>query len=63
MVRVCPRCSNVDIDKLKEVVGEENVKTGCIGMCRAYSKEAVVKVDGEVLIKETQQELFDELSK
>ncbi len=35
MIRVCPNCSNVDVNKLKTLVGEENVKTGCIGQCRA----------------------------
>lgn len=58
MVRVCPYCSNVDVDKLKELVGEENVKTGCIGQCRAFKKEAVGRIDGELVIKETQDEFF-----
>lgn len=58
MIRVCPYCSNIDVNKLKEVAGEENVKTGCIGACRAFSKEAVGKIDGELVIKQTQDEFF-----
>lgn len=63
MIRVCPYCSNVDVDKLKEVAGEDNVKKGCIGACRAFSKEAVAKIDGELVIKQSEQELFDSLKK
>lgn len=62
-VRVCPYCSNVDLDKLAEVVGEDKVQRGCIGQCRAYKKEAVVKVNTNLVIKESQEELFKELSK
>ncbi|MEF9992292.1 MAG: DUF1450 domain-containing protein [Romboutsia sp.] len=63
MIRVCPHCSNVDVNKLKETVGIENVKTGCIGACRAFSKEAVIKIDGELIIKQSETELFDSLKK
>ncbi|MGL5328459.1 MAG: DUF1450 domain-containing protein [Peptostreptococcaceae bacterium] len=63
MIRVCPYCSNVDVNKLKETVGEENVKTGCIGICRSFATEAVAKVDGELIIKQSEQELFDILKK
>ena len=35
----------------------------CTGQCRAYKKEAVVKVDGILTIKQSQEELFEELSK
>ncbi|MGL6105983.1 DUF1450 domain-containing protein [Romboutsia sp.] len=58
MIRVCPYCSNIDVNKLKETVGEENVKTGCIGACRAFSKEAVGKIDGELIIKQTEEDFF-----
>ena len=63
LVRACPYCSNVDMDKLEEVVGKEKVQRGCIGQCRDYKKEAVVKVDGILTIKQSQEELFEELSK
>ncbi|HSQ90378.1 DUF1450 domain-containing protein [Romboutsia sp.] len=58
MIRVCPYCSNVDVNKLKEIAGEENVKTGCIGACRSFSKEAVAKIDKELVIKQSEEELF-----
>jgi hypothetical protein len=58
MIRVCPYCSNVDVNKLKEIAGEENVKTGCIGACRSFSKEAVGKIDKELVIKQNEEEFF-----
>ena len=63
MIRVCPYCSNIDVNKLKEVAGEENVKTGCIGACRSFSKEAVAKIDNELVIKQSEKELFDLVKK
>jgi len=59
MIRVCPYCSNVDVNKLKEIAGEENVKTGCIGACRSFSKEAVGKIDKELVIKQSEEEFFE----
>ena len=59
MIRVCPFCSNVDVNKIKELVGEENVKTGCIGACRSFSKEAVGKINGELVIKQTEDEFLE----
>ena len=63
MIRVCPFCSNVDVNKIKELVGEENVKTGCIGKCRAFKKEAVGFIDGELVIKENEELFLKELKK
>ncbi len=59
MIRVCPYCSNVDVSKLKSLVGEDKVKTGCIGACRSFSKEAVGRINGEMIIKQSEKELFD----
>ena len=58
MIRICPYCSNIDVNKLKEIAGEENVKTGCIGACRSFSKEAVGKIDKELVIKQNEEEFF-----
>lgn len=63
MIRVCPFCSNVDVNKIKELVVEENVKTGCIGQCRAFKKEAVGFIDGELVIKENEELFLKELKK
>ncbi len=59
MIKVCPYCSNVDVSKLKDSIGEENVKTGCIGACRSFKTEAVGKINGELVIKQNEKEFFD----
>lgn len=59
MIRVCPHCSNVNVNKLKEVIGSENIKTGCIGACRSFTKECVAKVDGELIIKQNEDDLIE----
>ena len=59
MIRVCPYCSNINVDKLKKTIGEENVKTGCIGACRSFSKEAVGKINGQLVIKQTEDEFLE----
>ena len=59
MIKVCPNCSNIDVSKLKNLAGEGNVKTGCIGACRSFKTEAVGKIDGELVIKQSEKELFD----
>ena len=56
MIRVCPYCSNINVDKLKKTIGEE---TGCIGACRSFSKEAVGKINGELVIKQTEDEFLE----
>lgn len=58
-IKVCPYCSNVDVDTLREKLGEENVSTGCIGACRAYSKEAVGKINGVLTIKQSEKDLIE----
>ena len=63
MIRICPFCSNVDVNKVKAIVGEENVKTGCIGQCRAFKKEAVGFINGELVIKENEELFLKELEK
>ena len=63
MIRVCPFCSNVDVNKIKEIVGDENVKTGCIGQCRSFKKEAVWFIDRELVIKESEELFLKEISK
>ncbi len=38
MIKICENCSCVIIDRLKELVGKENVQVGCVGSCVMNSK-------------------------
>ena len=63
MIKICPFCSNVNVNKIKEIVGEKNVKVGCIGQCRSFKKEAVGFINGELVIKENEELFLKEISK
>ena len=59
-VRVCPFCSKVDIDKLKAVIGEENVNTGCVSACRKEKTQFLGRINGVYIMTENEEEFFDE---
>lgn len=59
-VRVCPFCSNVDIRKLKELIGEENVNEGCVSACRKEKTQYFGRINGIYTITKTEEEFFDE---
>lgn len=50
-IRICPACSSVDIDKLKALVGEENVDANCTVQCgdefTAYINDELVQASSE----------------
>lgn len=59
MIKVCPYCSNVNVTNLKKSLGEENVKTGCIGACRRYKTESVGLINNVLVVKSNEQELIN----
>ena len=56
MIRIWRYCSNVDIDAIKTIVGDENVEVGCIGQC---GQEFVAYINDELIETSTEEELFD----
>lgn len=60
LVRVCPSCSNVDVDKLKKTIGEENVKIGCVSACRKEKAHFFGRINGAYVMTKTQEEFFDQ---
>ena len=60
MIRVCGYCSNVDIDAIKTIVGDENVEVGCIGQC---GQEFVAYINDELIETSTEEELLDYIKK
>lgn len=59
-IRVCSFCSNVDIDKLKKIIGEENVNTGCVSACRKDKTQFFGRINGAYVMTKTEEEFFDE---
>lgn len=60
MINICPNCSNVDIEKLQLLVGEDNVELGCIGQC---GQEFVALVNDELIEATTEEELIAEIKR
>jgi uncharacterized protein YuzB (UPF0349 family) len=50
MIKVCEHCSNINIEQLKETVGEDKVQVGCFGNCAAYETEAYGYVNDELIV-------------
>jgi len=59
MVRVCPSCSNVDVDKLKQLISDSNLEVECIGECGQHEGQSFGYINGELVIKDTEQEFFE----
>ncbi len=58
MIRICPDCSNVDIDKLEEL-GEE-IEEGCIALC---GNEFVCFVGEKLIEAYSEEELIEKVKK
>ena len=59
-VRVCPFCSKVDINKLKKIIGEENISIGCVSACRKEKTRFFGRINGVYIMTENQEDFFDE---
>lgn len=59
-VRVCPLCSNVNIDKLKNLIGEENISLGCVSACRKEKTKFFGRINGFYTLTETEEDFFEE---
>ena len=62
MIRVCPNCTDVDIDKLEELV-PGNLEVECIGECGQHEGKFFGYINDELVIKETEEEFFEEVNK
>jgi len=59
MVRVCPDCSNVDLDKLGKLVPADNLEVECIGECGQHGGQSFGCINDELVITDTEQEFFE----
>ncbi|GMB00281.1 hypothetical protein [Pelosinus sp. IPA-1] len=62
MIRVCPNCTDVDIDKLEELV-PGNLEVECIGECGQHEGKFFGYINDELVVKETEEEFFEEVNK
>ena len=60
LVRVCPKCTKLNIEKLKDKLGEENVVTGCVGACRKDKEYYFGKINSIYVMTNTEEEFIKE---
>lgn len=58
MVKICPNCSCINIDEVREIVGEDNVTEGCIGHC---GTPYIAIVNYEVFEADSEEEFLENL--
>ncbi|CUH95822.1 hypothetical protein P22_1902 [Propionispora sp. 2/2-37] len=59
MIRVCPNCSNVDLEKLHAFLPENELTEECIGECGQHEDKSFGYIDEELVIKETEEEFIN----
>jgi uncharacterized protein YuzB (UPF0349 family) len=62
MVRVCPNCTDVDIDKLEKLVSG-NLEVECIGECGQHEGKFFGYINDALVVKDTEEEFFEEVNK
>lgn len=58
MIKVCPTCSNVDVDKLEKMVSGDKLEVGCIGECGQHEGKSFGYINDELVIKETEADFM-----
>ncbi len=58
MIRICPRCSGMDLDELKQALLGKQVVGGCLGQC---GKDNRAYIDGELVIVESIEEIIEKV--
>lgn len=61
MISVCPVCSGIDIEKLEEKFGKDNVEVGCIGECGGRDGLIIGYANGKYIETETEEEFITEI--
>lgn len=65
-VRVCKKCSGLDVAELKGKVKTKDYSTGCIGKCAGKNPELEGKVfgflNGEFTVCDTKEEFFEKIA-
>jgi len=63
MIKVCEHCSNINIELLKNEVGEDKVEVGCIENCAAYETEAFGFINDELIVEKDSDDWIKKASK
>lgn len=60
VIRICDKCSNIDIEKMKLKFGDNNVKVGCVGACRKAKYGYFGKINGVYVSVNNEDEFIKE---
>lgn len=61
MVRICPTCSGINSDSLKDIISEERIEEGCIGECAQHEGKYFGYIEDRLVIKDTEEEFIQEV--
>lgn len=57
-IKVCSKCSGINIKELDGLIGNKNYTVGCIGVCEKDRNKFYGKVDGNVIECNTKDDLI-----
>jgi len=61
MIKVCPSCSNIDVDVLEKKYGTENVDVSCIGECGMNENQSFGYVFEKWVIQDNEESFLSEV--
>lgn len=47
MIKMCTKCSNLDLEEVKKIVPKEKLDVTCMGICSNTPYVSIVEMDGE----------------
>ena len=59
MIKVCSSCSNVNVEAIKKVVGEDKLTIGCIENCAAHKEKSYGFINDEMVVTETSEAFIE----
>lgn len=59
MIEVCCCCSKVNVETLKSMVPENQLKVGCIEQCESHPGKSYGLINGVMVVVENEQEFFE----
>lgn len=63
MIKVCPSCSNVDLDALEREFGSDNVEATCLGECGMNAEQSFGYVFEKWVIHDDEDAFMEDVKK
>lgn len=59
MIEICCCCSNVNVENIKTIVAEDQLKVGCIGNCEMHKDKSYGLINGEMVVTENENDFIE----